>query len=1042
MRINRVTMAGFGPYRGEQTVDFDAFADDGIFLIGGKTGAGKSSILDAICYALYNSVPRYDETESRLRSDHCGPDDPTLVTLDFTVGERRYRIERSPDYERPKKRGVGTTTAAAQARLAIWQHDQWVGVQSGPRDVGLALDELLRLKKDQFLQVILLAQNRFQQFLLAKNDDRQKLLRTLFGTVRFKEYEESLLAKRASLEKDVEFSRQKTRQFLAQATPLLGDAVRAGAGAADADVQIGAAETDRGIAEPSVVGTERTAARRAHADAAGDVGAALAVADERLAALGTAVADAAGRASETDSRYRSARSEHDTRTTTHERQLRRQRAADARSQLDEAAPAIDADRRALQLAARADAVWPFVTGRRKAANELADALAVESEARATYASVRDADAAEANAAAAAETEADRAARLTIETVTAELDRLGKLLGSLDSAVEQERELPQLSAAAEAALEERHTASARVDEHLARQNELPTLLTDGRGRLAAAQLLAAKKAESQANLERLTTARAAASKAMRLAEQVRDAEENELVAGEARTRASAEVDELRQRRLHGYAGELAAQLVDGEPCAVCGSIAHPQPATSEGKPVTEADIEAAEDARTAADNAAAQATAALNALRVKFGEQHAKAGERGIDELDALIPGAETSVSEAQNAAADATSIGAELEKLQAEAHAIDEALAAARAQRDAASATCVQAQTTLEAAEQITAKHRGDYDTVAARVVAVGGQAAIAQSLVRALSVSEQRRRALASAEEACAEQLSAQDFATEEAASDARMPSAAQAEASDRIRLHDDALAAATAVLAEPELQGIADDLLDVEESARALAEVESERDAARAFHDRLMTTEKQASWLVAQARDAHEATSAAAERYEVVRRLAATLHGETPNTKRMKLEAYVLAAQLEEIVEAANGRLRQMSGGRYLLEHSDALSYRNAQSGLGVTILDLHTGRSRSTNSLSGGETFLASLALALGLAEVVTSRAGGITLDTLFIDEGFGSLDSETLEIAMATLDSLRTGGRTVGLISHVETMKEQIPAKLAIDVADGGWSVIRQ
>jgi exonuclease SbcC len=158
------------------------------------------------------------------------------------------------------------------------------------------------------------------------------------------------------------------------------------------------------------------------------------------------------------------------------------------------------------------------------------------------------------------------------------------------------------------------------------------------------------------------------------------------------------------------------------------------------------------------------------------------------------------------------------------------------------------------------------------------------------------------------------------------------------------------------------------------------------------------------------------------------------------MRLETYVLAAQLEEIVAAANTRLRAMTSGRYLLEHDDSVQFRNTRSGLGLSILDQHTGRARPTHSLSGGETFLASLALALGLAEVVTNQAGGITLDTLFIDEGFGSLDSDTLEIAMGTLDSLRAGGRTIGLISHVDAMKEQIPAKLRIVVTEQGYSEI--
>ncbi|MGH2842603.1 MAG: SbcC/MukB-like Walker B domain-containing protein, partial [Solirubrobacteraceae bacterium] len=164
--------------------------------------------------------------------------------------------------------------------------------------------------------------------------------------------------------------------------------------------------------------------------------------------------------------------------------------------------------------------------------------------------------------------------------------------------------------------------------------------------------------------------------------------------------------------------------------------------------------------------------------------------------------------------------------------------------------------------------------------------------------------------------------------------------------------------------------------------------------------------------------------------------------NQLGIPLESFVLAAELEEIVTAANLRLRTMTQGRYAIEHSAQRTRGGKRTGLELLVYDAHTGSVRPPRSLSGGEKFLASLALALGLAEVVTNRAGGVTLDTLFIDEGFGSLDDETLEVAMQTLDQLRQGGRTVGLISHVEAMKDQIPAKLMVEVADGGWSVVRK
>ncbi|WAC65464.1 hypothetical protein OVA14_08835 [Agrococcus sp. SL85] len=170
----------------------------------------------------------------------------------------------------------------------------------------------------------------------------------------------------------------------------------------------------------------------------------------------------------------------------------------------------------------------------------------------------------------------------------------------------------------------------------------------------------------------------------------------------------------------------------------------------------------------------------------------------------------------------------------------------------------------------------------------------------------------------------------------------------------------------------------------------------------------------------------------------LAASLDGKEPNTLRMDVETFVLAARLEAIVEAANARLGTMTGGRFSLVHDDAIAYRKAASGLGLQVLDAHTGLPRPTDSLSGGESFLASLALALGLADVVQAAAGGIAIETLFVDEGFGALDGETLEAALTALDALRAGGRSVGVISHVQQMQERIPWRIRVVPVPGGGS----
>ncbi|WP_136044900.1 AAA family ATPase, partial [Microbacterium sp. K41] len=187
MRLHRLEVEGFGPFRARQIVDFDAFADDGIFLIAGRTGAGKSSILDAVCFGLYGGVPRYEGGEKRSRSDHCEPDDPSEVVVEFSTPSGRYRVTRSPEYLRPARRGGGMTKQAAAVSLEESTASGWVGRAARAVDVAQELDEILQLSREQFLQVILLAQNRFSEFLLAGSRDRQSLLRRLFGTERFED---------------------------------------------------------------------------------------------------------------------------------------------------------------------------------------------------------------------------------------------------------------------------------------------------------------------------------------------------------------------------------------------------------------------------------------------------------------------------------------------------------------------------------------------------------------------------------------------------------------------------------------------------------------------------------------------------------------------------------------------------------------------------------------------------------------------------------------------------------------------------------------
>ena len=236
MRLHTLELTGFGPFRETQRVDFDAFGDDGVFLISGRTGAGKSSILDGVSFALYGTVPRYDGGEKRLRSDHSALTDPTEVRLEFTIGDTRWRVTRSPEYDRPAKRGGGLTTEIARAVLEEQVDGVWVGRAAKPRDVGVALGEMLGLGAQQFQQVILLAQNKFSRFLLAPGDERQTLLRALFGTRRFEQYRDDLEQRRREAQKTLAGATTQTETLLDLAERMVEEQTRSAAGGGEASV--------------------------------------------------------------------------------------------------------------------------------------------------------------------------------------------------------------------------------------------------------------------------------------------------------------------------------------------------------------------------------------------------------------------------------------------------------------------------------------------------------------------------------------------------------------------------------------------------------------------------------------------------------------------------------------------------------------------------------------------------------------------------------------------------------------------------------------
>ncbi|WP_411700858.1 AAA family ATPase [Conyzicola sp.] len=972
MKIRALTLAGFGPYRHEQRVDFTHFDDAGLFLITGKTGAGKSSILDAICFALYGSIPRFEGTQAQLRSDHCEPDDPSFVELEFTVGGVDYTVRRVPEYLRPKKNGSGTTKQAHDASLSRAGEV----IAAKPVDVAHELAEIVALTKDQFLQVVLLAQNRFQQFLLAKNDDRQSVLRTLFGSQRFERIELALDERRKAVQAELAAADGALDQQVEQAVRLL--------------------DLDEAPVAP---------------DAEWFAGA--------LADLAVRLVAATLESDTADSQFAVADLEHRALLDLAALQQRRSAASSTIAALDDGASQVAADRLALDAARRAAPVAPLIDARERALAALERALSRSAQARADYAPHDDGT-----------------------PLDAAVDRLAATLGTLADVLAEEKTLPALDGTIAEFAAASDAVGAALAEAVERSAALPVHLDELGQRATRAATRAARAADAADAVTRTTTALAFAQQAADLEPLLELHRLAEREASSAHTRAAVELDELLERRLGGFAGELAETLVAGEPCAVCGSTSHPRPAEHNDAPVTADDIEAARErlqtARTRMD--AAHATATETASRLT--DARARADGRNTDELEEALAAASGTLRLARSAEDEVAAVDEDRTRVRAQIDALDSQIDDLRETQRAVATSLTETTSRRDAILARTAKHRGDAPSVSQRVTDLETRLAATRAVITAESEATNRAQALDSANETLAAHLAEQSFDGVDAAREARREPAEVARLESRIRTHDETRATAQATLDEPGIAAAPAEPISVDPAREAKEAAFEARDRARDTTAALSRRVTQFEQLVAAVNEQRDATAQRRLEFDQLRQLASAVRGEEPNTRRMRLETYVLAAQLEQIVTAANSRLRTMSAGRYTLEHDDALQYRNTKSGLGLAIRDEHTGRTRATHSLSGGETFLASLALALGLAEVVTNQTGAITLDTLFIDEGFGSLDGDTLEIAMSTLDGLREGGRTIGLISHVEAMKEQIPAKLRITVSATGDSSIAE
>ncbi|MCX6395151.1 MAG: SMC family ATPase [Propionibacteriales bacterium] len=999
MRLHQLSITAFGPFAEQVTVDFDALSEAGLFLLTGATGAGKTSVLDAVCFALYGQVPGDRAGAKHLRSDHAPADLAPEVVLRLGVGEREFRFSRSPAWMRPKLRGRGETKVQAHVLVEELVDGRWSVLTNRLDDAGLLVTDLLGMSSTQFTQVAMLPQGRFQAFLRATSAERHSVLQQLFRTDRFERIEAWMVERRTRSRRASEAAGDEVLEIVnrfqeASGTDLepawIDDLATA---SASGDLERWALQ----LSSAAAVDEAAAVAAAASADhlqttAAERLAAGVRTTELRTrAAAAAAVLDAgAHRAADLDAARR--------RLADHQRAVPLTELAAAQRTARHAA-----DRAAERWAARSELLGPLLPidfGR----DDLASAQRAARDAHTLAVGFAPREA------------AHRAARAELGAIQTQLQSLEAGVAELELIL---KEIPGVITDAVAAVHEARAAAARHPIVAARADRLEILL-------------------------------AAARRAELISLEIVAARTDVLAATEAAQSAKENYLDLREARINGMAGELAGKLASGCFCPVCGSASHPAPAERSANSVGRADED---QARKVLDDAEFFLQTQQVGLATLEGELSHLDQQLAGTVRDGLAAGLAAARDEAERleplvAALDVL-VGREADCRQEQQ----------RAEADLRTALLDRARLRGQADQQVATITVIDEEWD--RLLSVPGAGADEDPAMGLSSLVDLRRRradllevALTDLDACAAAAAQADDlthqvaraavdagFAGAESALSALLDDEQHLALQVEVREAEEANRAAAATLAEPAV------VAALAGSAPALDQLRTDHQAAAAAGRRAVAALAAASTRRARLGELSQELKARVDawtplqdEYRTVADLTSFVEGKSvDNVQRMRLAAYVLAERLRQVVDAANERLVAMTDQRYALEHTDDRGYGEQRGGLSLRVRDDWNGVHRDPATLSGGETFVVSLALALGLADTVAHEAGGTDIDTLFIDEGFGSLDADTLEDVMDTLDSLRDGGRVVGLVSHVPELRSRITTQLEVTKGRSGSQV---
>ena len=1082
MRPLKLTMSAFGPYADETVIDFRTLGASGVYLVCGDTGAGKTMIFDAICFALFGEASGDSKNGARsassLRSDYADPASKTFVELEFLYRGQTYRVKRNPDYERAKLRGEGTTKEAANAEI------EFPGGRciSGVRKVTTEVEELLGIDASQFKQIVMLAQGEFRKLLTADTATREGIFRKLFATQKHKRLQERLGEESRKLERENEsLKREVVANARAVAFPPedpreqeLAERVR------------GAAPLGDWLAEllESLLGADRPELQRLHGETE-------ALRNKWREANGlTMRAQTREQTLLDQKRLQSVLAEHE--------------AKSAQLQADfEAAKATDNQR---AQAVEQAAVIEGTLGKYEALQEVEqklreEAAAAESAQKASVSAKEAAEAAErqrADAALAVEKLSDAEVRQAeaqgrFEAAQAKVDEAARVLADA-------REYANKAAAAQAAAlraqkldEDLKTCIVQESaaEDLAKRAQAAFDSFAGADTACSEAHAAVERAQTvQRDAQQVVDRRAELARTAALAEGPHQQALCSLKEAEAHHDADASaLQRLQKLQRAGRAGMLAADLQEGEPCPVCGSVHHPAPAVATESIPSDDEVDAAAEREAASRGVAEQASreaercrtvleSAQSALRSFDAECGGEAAaSEALRQAASMLECARQAFAEAQQRQEKATSAHAIVQR----AHdAMDKArnnVAKAKdaqyeAQREAdaqmAAADALRQRLTVADANEALRVHKAAQDDAAVARTHLNN----AKQAVEQLAAAKRRcGKAEAAAQQALAQSQQAEESwrqlsqncelvrqRVEHLKVDLEFPSldAARGKANalraqaDELKARRDAAEQALTV----NKQHIETNRKLLEDKAKQLAELpQIDVEKAQAQQDELLKLGQESAAresavsariqanerVLRQLKDVLQRTGDIEQRYGRIKLMADAANGNLTRQAKIRFEAYVQGMYFDRVIAAANERLRVLTAGQFELVRW-AESSGNSKAGLGLYVIDSFTGRARDASSLSGGESFQASLCLALGLSDIVQAHAGGVEFDTMFVDEGFGSLDQGALGNAISLLSDLSGGNKLVGIISHVEDLKANIPKRITVTKSRTGSKAV--